>query len=109
MNEETGYLIFQICFTIPITWMILLWIKYHYISTVCREWNKKLYEYIQHVESQKDSGILKKDYSYLEKMYLYPDEVGIRLIKDWKESDLIHDKFTLFNVNRYHEHQAVKC
>lgn len=104
MNDETSYLLFQIFFITPVVLMLMYWAKWHYISTICRDWNRKLYRYIEHLESEKDLGMLKSDYKYLNDMYLYPETVGIRLFSDWKESDLILDKITLFEVNQYDKH-----
>ena len=102
MNEDMGYLIFQICFLVSIAFILMYWAKYHYISTICYKWNKKLYRYIGYLESQKDSEI--PNLKYLHDMYIYPDTIGIRLFNDWKESDLILDKLTLFNVNQVNDH-----
>lgn len=102
MSEEAIYLGCILAMVIPITYALMFVVKYYYISTVCREWNEKLYKYGKHIERQKNSGKLKNDYKYLEDMYLFPDEIGIYIFKNWRESDLIADKFTLFNVNEYH-------
>lgn len=102
MKQEIIYLGCILAMAIPITYAIMFVVKYYYISAICREWNEKLYSYTKHVERKKSSGKLKNDYRYLEDMYLFPDEIGIYVFKNWKESDLIADKFTLFNVNEYH-------
>lgn len=102
MNGDIIHLGCILAIIIPITYTIMFVVKYYYISTVCREWNKKLYLYARHVDRKKSSGKLKNDYKYLEDMYLFPDEVRIYVFKNWKESDLITDKFTLFNVNEYY-------
>ena len=105
MKEEIIYLGCMLAIIIPSTYVIMFVVKYYYISTVCREWNEKLYKYSKHVERKKSSGKLKNDYRYLENMYLFPDEIKIYVFKNWRESDLIADKFTLFNVNQYHYHK----
>ena len=103
MSGEIIYLGCILSMAIPVGYIIMFVVKYYYISTVCREWNEKLYKYSQHVDRKKSSGELKNNYEYLEKMYLYPDEIGIYVFKNWREWDLISDKFTLFNVNNYHK------
>jgi len=103
MNEQTIYLILKVCFTIPILYFLMLITKYYYISAICRDWNKKLYRYQQYLLSEKDLDENDKNYKYLEKMYLYPDEIGIHIFRDWSESDLIMDKLTLHNVNEVNE------
>jgi len=105
MSGEIIYLGCILSMAIPVGYIIMFIVKYYYISIICREWNEKLYKYSQHVERKKSSGELKNNYQYLEKMYLYPDEVGIYVFKNWRESDLIADKFTLFNVNYYNENK----
>lgn len=104
MNDETSYFLFQVFFILPIVLMLMYWAKWHYISTICRDWNKKLYYYIKDLESEKKCKVNVQKFRYLNKMYLYPDTVGIRLFSDWKESDLILDKITLFEVNNYNKH-----
>ena len=108
MNGETIYLGCILSMIIPIAYVIMFIVKYYYISAVCREWNEKLYKYTKHVEHKKSRGKLSNDYKYLEDMYLFPDEIGIYVFKNWKESDLIADKFTLFNVNYYDENKNKK-
>lgn len=103
MNEETIYLLCVLSVIIPLMYIIMFGIKYLYISTLCREWNRKLYHYTVHLENKKKSENYKHQTEYLERMYLYPDEIGIYVFRNWKESDLIFDKFTLFNVNQYWE------
>ncbi len=104
MNEETIYFLFKVCFIVPVLYFIALMMKYYYISAICREWNRKLYQYQQYLLSEKDLDENDKDYKYLEKMYLYPDEIGIHVFSDWNESDLIMDKLTLHNVNQVDEY-----
>ena len=102
MSGDAIYLGCILSMVIHIAYVLMFAVKYYYISAVCREWNEKLYCYTKHIERKKSSGKLKNDYRYLEDMYLFPDEIGIYVFKNWKESDLIADKFTLFNVNEYH-------
>jgi hypothetical protein len=108
MKEEIIYLGCILAMIIPITYALMFVVKYYYISAICREWNKKLYSYTKHLEHKKSSGKLKNDYRYLEDMYLFPDEIKIYVFKNWKESDLIPDKFTLFNVNEYNNRKSFK-
>ena len=102
MSGEIIYLGCILSMVVPIAYIIMFVVKYYYISTVCREWNEKLYKYTKYIDHKKSSGELKNNYEYLEDMYLFPDEIGIYIFKNWRESDLIADKFTLFNVNHYY-------
>jgi hypothetical protein len=106
MSEEAIYVLCISSMTIPVLYIIVFAIKYYYISAVCREWNEKLYSYTKHIEKKKDWK--RENYKYLEDMYLYPDDIGIYVFKDWKESDLIFDKFTLFNVNEHNRRRSAK-
>lgn len=105
MSGNIIYLGCVVSIIIPSAYILMFVVKYYYISAVCREWNEKLYCYTKHLERKKSSGKLKNDYRYLEDMYLFPDEIGIYIFKNWRESDLIADKFTLFNVNYYNENK----
>lgn len=104
MNEDAIYIVFKVCFIVPVLYFLMLIAKYYYISAICRDWNKKLYQYQEYLISQKELKENDKNYKYLEQMYLYPDEIGIHVFRDWSESDLIMDKLTLHNVNQVNDH-----
>jgi hypothetical protein len=104
MLEEIAIKTLFILFSLIILFFFALISKYYYISAICREWNAKLYKYQKHLISQKDLDENDKNYKYLSEMYLYPDEIGIHLFRDWSESDLIMDKLTLHNVNEVNEY-----
>ncbi len=104
MNEDAIYIVFKVCFIVPVLYFLMLISKYYYISAICRDWNKKLYQYQEYLISQKELKENDKNYKYLEQMYLYPDEIGIHVFRDWSESDLIMDKLTLHNVNQVNDH-----
>jgi hypothetical protein len=101
MNGNTGLYIVLFVVSISLLYFFAIVMKYYYISTICREWNAKLYQYQKHLTSEKDLKEEDKNYRYLEKMYLYPDELAIIIFGNWKESDLVLDKFTLHSVNAY--------
>ena len=100
MNEEIIYLGCVLSMAIPFAFILMFAFKYYYISTICRHWNEKLYNYTKHIE--KKENWKRENYKYLNDLYLYPDEVRIYLFKNWKEENLILDKFILFNVNEYY-------
>ena len=65
MNEDMGYLIFQICFLVSIAFILMYWAKYRYISTICYKWNKKLYHYIKYLESEEKCKVDVHVFRYL--------------------------------------------